>query len=42
MNDREYAEHVEEYSTSAHIDEAYFVAPAEAWELSDFEDIVGS
>ena len=42
MSYSEYAERIEEQSTSIIVDDAFYVAPTEQWELTDFEDILQS
>lgn len=42
MSYSEYAEHIDEHPTSIHVEDAFYAAPTEQWELSDFEDILQS
>lgn len=40
MSYSEYSQHVEQQTTPVCVEDAFYVAPTEHWELSDFDDIV--
>lgn len=40
MSFSDYQERIEEPAAAVIIDEAFYVAPTEQWELSDFEDLI--
>lgn len=42
MNYREYADHIDADAASVNVEEDFYVAPTEHWELADFEDIVAA
>jgi len=42
MSYSDYAQHIEEQSTSIQVEDAFYMAPTEQWELADFEDILES
>jgi hypothetical protein len=40
MSDSDYAEQIEEQAAATPIDDAFYVAQIDQWDIADFEDIL--